>query len=60
MPTVAEQLKQAREAQGLKIHEVAEATKIRGDHIRALEAGNYDIFRRRCIFADLCGRTRVC
>ena len=28
----------------LKIHEVADMTKIRGDHLRALEAGNYDVF----------------
>jgi len=44
MPTVAEQLKEARESQGLEINDVAEITKIRTDHIRALEAGNYDVF----------------
>ncbi|MGA2177162.1 MAG: helix-turn-helix domain-containing protein [Verrucomicrobiota bacterium] len=44
MPTVGEQLKQAREAQKLGIHEVVDLTKIRGDHIRALEAGNYSVF----------------
>lgn len=44
MPTVAEQLKLAREAQGLKVHQVADMTKIRGDHLRALETGNYDVF----------------
>ena len=44
MPTVAEQLRTAREAKNLSIHEVAEITKIRGDHIRALEEGNFDIF----------------
>ncbi len=44
MPTVAEQLRAAREAKNLSIHEVAEITKIRGDHIRALEEGNFDIF----------------
>ncbi|HWD20705.1 MAG TPA: helix-turn-helix domain-containing protein [Verrucomicrobiae bacterium] len=44
MPTVAEQLRAARETQSLKIHEVADMTKIRGDHIRALEAGNYEVF----------------
>ena len=44
MPTVAEQLRLAREKQSLTIHQVAEHTKIRTDHIRALEEGNYDVF----------------
>lgn len=44
MPTVAEQLRAAREAKNLSVHEVAEITKIRTDHIRALEEGNFDIF----------------
>jgi cytoskeletal protein RodZ len=44
MATVAEQLQQAREAQGLQINDVAEVTKIRSDHLRALEAGNYEVF----------------
>ena len=44
MPTVAEQLRSAREARKLTIHEIAEATKIRGDHIRALEAGDFNVF----------------
>ncbi len=44
MPTVAEQLRTAREARKLTIHEVAETTKIRGDHIRALESGDYNMF----------------
>jgi len=44
MPTVAEQLRLAREAQGLTVNQVAEITKIKGDHIRALEAGEYDCF----------------
>lgn len=44
MPSVAEQLRQAREAQQLDIYQVAEATKIRTDHLRALEEGNYDRF----------------
>jgi cytoskeleton protein RodZ len=42
--TVGEQLRQARVAQKLEIHEIADITKIRGDHIRALEAGNYTVF----------------
>jgi cytoskeletal protein RodZ len=44
MPTVAEQLRAAREAKKLTIEQVAESTKIRTDHIRALEQGNYDVF----------------
>jgi cytoskeletal protein RodZ len=44
MSTVAEQLRQAREAQKLTIQELAEITKIRSDHIRALEEGNFNIF----------------
>ena len=44
MPTVAEQLRQAREAQQLSVHQVAEITKIKTEHIRALEAGDFDRF----------------
>jgi len=44
MSTVAEQLRQAREAQGLTVYQVAEITKIRTDHIRALDTGDYDMF----------------
>src|SRR5947209_1505842 len=44
MPTVAEQLRCAREAQKLDIYQVAEITKIKTDHIRALESGNYETF----------------
>ncbi len=44
MPTVAEQLRGAREAQKLSINQVAEITKIKTDHIRALESGTYDSF----------------
>jgi cytoskeletal protein RodZ len=44
MSTVAEKLRQAREAQNLTIHQVADITKIRTDHIRALEEGNFDVF----------------
>ena len=44
MSTVAEQLRQAREAQNLTVQQVAEITKIRTDHIRALEEGNFDVF----------------
>ncbi|HOK77743.1 MAG TPA: helix-turn-helix domain-containing protein [Verrucomicrobiota bacterium] len=44
MATVAEQLKKAREAHGLTIQQVADATKMRADHVRALESGDYDVF----------------
>jgi cytoskeletal protein RodZ len=44
MSTVAEQLHQAREAKKLTVQQVAEITKIRGDHLRALEEGNFDVF----------------
>jgi cytoskeletal protein RodZ len=44
MSTVAEQLHLAREAKNLTVHQVAEVTKIRTDHIRALEEGNFNAF----------------
>lgn len=44
MPTVAEQLRQGREQRGWTVHQLADVTKIRTDHIRALEEGNYDVF----------------
>lgn len=44
MSTVAEQLREAREAQNLTVYQVAEISKIRTDHIRALDEGNYDVF----------------
>ena len=44
MATVAEQLRQAREKQNLTVHQAAELTKIKTDHIRALEAGQFDAF----------------
>ncbi|PWU17760.1 MAG: hypothetical protein C5B50_10600, partial [Verrucomicrobia bacterium] len=44
MPTVAEQLRQAREARGLSLHQVADILKIRTDHLQALEAGDYKPF----------------
>lgn len=44
MPTVAEQLRAAREARKLTIPQVADATKIRTDHVRALEDGNFNVF----------------
>ena len=44
MSTVAEKLRQARETQNLTVHQVADVTKIRTDHIRALEEGNFNVF----------------
>jgi hypothetical protein len=44
MATVGEQLKAAREAQKLTVTEVADITKIRSDHIRAIDQSNYDVF----------------
>jgi len=44
MSTVAEQLRAAREAQNLTVQQVADATKIRTDHIRALEEGKFGAF----------------
>jgi len=44
MSTVAEQLRSAREAKQLTVEQVADMTKIRTDHIRALEEGNFDVF----------------
>jgi cytoskeletal protein RodZ len=44
MSTVAEQLRAAREAKNLTVDEVADATKIRTDHVRALEEGNFGAF----------------
>jgi len=44
MSTVAEQLRAAREARNLTVDQVAELTKIRTDHLRALEEGNFNVF----------------
>jgi cytoskeletal protein RodZ len=44
MSAVAEQLRQAREAKNLTPQQVVEITKIRTDHLRALEEGNFDVF----------------
>lgn len=42
--SVANQLRQARQAQNLSIQQVAEITKIRTDYLRSLEEGQYEIF----------------
>jgi cytoskeletal protein RodZ len=44
MSEVGEQLQAARNALKLTVQQVADTTKIRTDHIRALEEGNYEIF----------------
>lgn len=44
MASVGEQLRAAREKQGLTISQVADRTKLRADHVRALEEGDYDVF----------------
>ncbi|MCL4181194.1 MAG: helix-turn-helix domain-containing protein [Verrucomicrobia bacterium] len=44
MPSVSDRLREAREALGLNVYQVADITKIRTDHIRALEEGRFDAF----------------
>ena len=44
MATVAEQLHRGREARGLTVNQVADITKMRTDHVRALESGDFDAF----------------
>src|SRR5512137_1811025 len=44
MSAVAQQLRQAREAKNLTVEQVVEITKIRTDHLLALEEGNFDVF----------------
>lgn len=42
--TVGEKLREARERSDLTIQDVSERTKIRTDHVAALEEGNYEVF----------------
>lgn len=44
MPTVAELLRARREEKKLTVQQVADATKIRTDHVRALEEGDFSVF----------------
>jgi cytoskeletal protein RodZ len=44
MPTVAELLRAGREAKQMTVEQVADATKIRTDHVRALEEGDFSVF----------------
>jgi len=54
---VCQELRQAREEQNLSVHQLAEITKLRTDHIRALEEGNYEIFSAPVYIK---GFTRTC
>jgi cytoskeleton protein RodZ len=44
MATVAQQLLAARESRQLTVYQVADATKIKTEHVRALDEGNYRAF----------------
>lgn len=44
MGTIGEKLRQARERSNRTIREMSDLTKIRGDHLEALEAGDYHVF----------------
>ncbi|MHC1763755.1 MAG: helix-turn-helix domain-containing protein [Verrucomicrobiia bacterium] len=44
MASVGQRLCAAREQQGLSVADIADRTKLRSDHVRALEEGNYDVF----------------
>lgn len=44
MPTVPEQLSNARQAAGLSLQQVVEATKLKAEQIQALEEGRYTVF----------------
>jgi cytoskeleton protein RodZ len=44
VPTVGEQLRKAREAQGWELQKIVDLTNIRSDHLRALEEGDYSVF----------------
>ena len=44
MPTVAEQLRLAREHQKMTVQQIADVMKVRCDQVRALDAGQYDSF----------------
>lgn len=44
MPSVAEQLRAARDQKKLTIHQLADSTKIKTEHIRSLEEGDFRPF----------------
>jgi cytoskeletal protein RodZ len=47
MPNVGDLLREARERQKLTVHDVANATNIKTDHVRAMEAGDWGQFSAR-------------
>jgi cytoskeleton protein RodZ len=47
MASVGEQLRAAREKQGLSIADIAERTKLRCDQVQAIEDGDYHVFAAR-------------
>jgi cytoskeletal protein RodZ len=47
MSAVGQQLRSSRKAQNLSERDVAEITKLRADHVLAVEDGNYDVFPAR-------------
>ncbi|HRI14538.1 MAG TPA: helix-turn-helix domain-containing protein, partial [Verrucomicrobiota bacterium] len=44
MPSTGDRLRSEREHRKLTLSEAAEATKIKGDHLRAIEAGDWAVF----------------
>jgi cytoskeletal protein RodZ len=44
MSSVSEQLRHAREAANLTVEQLADLTKVRTDHLRALEEGRFNVF----------------
>jgi len=44
MPSVGETFRAERERRGLTIHQAADGTNIKTDHIRALESGQWSVF----------------
>jgi cytoskeletal protein RodZ len=44
MATVGEQLRAGREARNLTVEQVADITKMRSDHVRAIEQGDFKVF----------------
>jgi len=44
MSIVAQELRKARETQKLTLNQAAEITKIRSDHLEALEEGRFEVF----------------
>ncbi len=44
MPSVGDKFRAERERRGLSVHQAADGTNIKTDHIRALEAGEWSVF----------------